>query len=41
MIDKIKDAPTEFFDTNFWIGENNLSDILYNKQKACLFMPGF
>src|SRR5665647_1764053 len=26
MKDNIKDAPIEFFDTNFWIGENNLSE---------------
>ena len=26
MNDNIKDAPIEFFDTNFWIGENNLSE---------------
>jgi hypothetical protein len=26
MKDSIKDTPIEFFDTNFWIGENNLSE---------------
>jgi hypothetical protein len=26
MKDNKKDAPIEFFDTNFWIGENNLSE---------------